>query len=102
CIFSGDIKAANGILEMHKVFEDRVEKLMQELPQIPYLRAIISSLDNIADLGASIAEIAINRALERPSKEVEKFIRIVKHVRTLPLTEKSPNHKTGLRIFHQK
>lgn len=94
CIFSGDIKAANGILEMHKVFENRIDKLMLELPQIPYLRAIISCLNNIADLGASIAEIAINRALERPSKEVEKFIRIVKHVRTLPLTAKrSPNHK---------
>jgi hypothetical protein len=61
---------------------------MRELPEIPYLRAIISCLNKIADLGASIADIAINRALEKPSKDVENIIRTVKHVRTLPLTAK--------------
>jgi len=61
---------------------------MREIPEIPYLRAIISCLNKIADKGATIADIAINRALEQPSKEVENIIRTVKHVRTLPLTVK--------------
>jgi phosphate uptake regulator len=85
CIFTRDIKVANGLLEMRNVLEMESDNLMHELPEIPYLRAIISCLNKIADMGATIADIAINRALEKPSKEVENIIRTVKHTRTLPL-----------------
>ncbi|MDH5459464.1 MAG: phosphate uptake regulator PhoU [Candidatus Bathyarchaeota archaeon] len=85
CVFTGDIKVANGLLEMQNVLEIESNRLMQELPEIPYLRLIVSTLDKIADKGATIAHIAINRALEEPSKYVEDIIRVVKHVRTLPL-----------------
>lgn len=86
CIFTRDLRVANGLLEMKDVLEMESDKLMHELPEIPYLRAIVSCLNKIADMGATIAEIAINRALEKPSKEVESIIRTVKHMRTLPLT----------------
>lgn len=85
CIFSRDIRIANGILEMHRSLYDKIDRLMTELPEVPYLRAMISGLNKIADLGASIAEIAINRSLEKPSKEVEEIVKTVKHVRTVPL-----------------
>jgi phosphate uptake regulator len=88
CVFARDLKVANGILEMQKVLETESERLMRELPEIPYLRAIISCLNKISDLGATIADIAINRALEQPSRDVENIIRTVKHVRTLPLSTK--------------
>jgi phosphate uptake regulator len=86
CIFTRNLKVANGALEMKNVLEMESDKLMRDLPEIPYLRAIISCLNKIADLGATMADIAINRALEQPSKSVENIIRAVKHVRTLPLT----------------
>ncbi|MCS7114805.1 MAG: phosphate uptake regulator PhoU [Candidatus Bathyarchaeota archaeon] len=88
CLFTRDLKVANGVLEMHKVLDMESNKLIQELPEIPFLRVMISCLTKISDLGASIADIAINRALEKPSKDVEEIIRTVKHVRTVPLTVK--------------
>lgn len=88
CVFTRDLKVANGILEMHKSLEIESERLMREAPEIPYLRAIASCLNKTAELGATIANIAINRALEKPSKDVENVIQTVKHVRTLPLTER--------------
>jgi len=88
CIFTRDLRVANNVLEMKSVLQIESEKLMRELPEIPYLRAIISCLNKIADKGATIADIAINRALEQPSKEVENIIHSVKHVRTLPLAIK--------------
>ncbi|MEM2394819.1 MAG: phosphate uptake regulator PhoU [Candidatus Bathyarchaeia archaeon] len=88
CLFTGDLKVANGVLEMQKVLELESDKLVLALPEIPFLRAMISCLTKIADLGASIADIAINRALEKPSKDVEEIIRTVKHVRTVPLAMK--------------
>jgi len=68
CFFSGDIKIANGVLEARKVIKMEEERLMKELPEIPHLRAITLCLLRIADRGAGIAVIAINRALEKPSK----------------------------------
>jgi len=85
CVFTRDIKVANGLLEMRNVLETESDALMRELPEVPFLRAMVSCLNKIADLGAAIANIAINRALEEPSKNVENIIRTVKHVRTLPL-----------------
>ena len=86
CIFTRDLKVANQLLEMRKVLEVDSNRLMREAPEIPYIRSILSCLSNIADKGATIAEIAINRALEDPSKYVGDVVRAVKHVRTLPLT----------------
>ncbi|MCX8177617.1 MAG: phosphate uptake regulator PhoU [Candidatus Bathyarchaeota archaeon] len=96
CLFSRDLKIANGILEMHKLLYEKVDRLMTELPEIPYLRAMISSLNKIADLGASIAEIAINRSLEKPGKDVEEIVKTIKHVRTVPLLAEK-RHESILR-----
>ncbi|MCS7096115.1 MAG: phosphate uptake regulator PhoU [Nitrososphaerota archaeon] len=96
CLFSRDLKIANGILEMHKLLYEKVDRLMTELPEIPYLRAMISSLNKIADLGASIAEIAINRSLEKPDKDVEEIVKTIKHVRTVPLLAEK-RHESILR-----
>jgi len=86
CVFSQDIEVANGLIEMKKLLEEESDRFMKEAPEIPYLRSIISSLSMIADKGATIADIAINRALEKPSKRVENIIHTVKHDRTLPIT----------------
>ncbi|MBS7636018.1 phosphate uptake regulator PhoU [Candidatus Bathyarchaeota archaeon] len=86
CIFTRDLKVANQLLEMIKVLEVDSNRLMREAPEIPYIRSILSCLSKIADKGATIAEIAINRALEDPGKYVGDVVRAVKHVRTLPLT----------------
>ena len=86
CVFTRDIRVANGVLEMREVLETESDRLMQELPEIPYLRAMVSCLTKIADLGSTIADIAINRSLEKPIKDVENIIRTVKHSRTLPLS----------------
>lgn len=86
CIFTRDIRVANGVLEMKVVLEKESDALMRELPEIPYLRAMVMCLNKIADLGKTIADIAINRALEKPSRYVENVVRTVKHVRTVPLS----------------
>ncbi|MEM3356203.1 MAG: phosphate uptake regulator PhoU [Candidatus Bathyarchaeia archaeon] len=88
CIFARDIRAANNILEMKKMLEEEAETLMREAPEIIFLRAIISSLNNIADVGAAMVEVAINRALEKPRKDAEEIVRVVTHVRSVPLTVK--------------
>ncbi|MEM3579029.1 MAG: phosphate uptake regulator PhoU [Candidatus Bathyarchaeia archaeon] len=86
CIFARDLKVANQLLELQKTLEIESNRLMREAPEIPYIRSILSCLSKIADKGATIAEIAINRALEDPSKYASNVVRAVKHVRTLPLT----------------
>jgi hypothetical protein len=68
------------------VLERESDEYMRELPEIPYLRAMVMCLNKIADLGATMADVAINRALEKPSKYVENVVRTVKHVRTVPLS----------------
>jgi phosphate uptake regulator len=98
CVFAGDLKVANSVLQMQEVLEVESERLIRELPEIPYLRAIISCLNKIADLGATIADIAINRALEKPSRDVESIIRSVKHVRTLPLATKRKEANFALNV----
>jgi len=90
CTFTRDLKVANGLLEMKKVLEIEANRLMHELPEIPYLRAIVSTLSKIADKGATFAHLAINMAIEEPNKHVENIIRTIKHIRTLP----SPTKKT--------
>jgi phosphate uptake regulator len=84
CAFTRDLKVANGLLEMKNLLEMESIRFMEEAPEIPYLRAIVSTLDKIADKGATIADISINRALEESSKHVEGIIQIVRHTRTLP------------------
>lgn len=85
CTFTRDLKVANGLLEMKNVLEIESSRYMEEAPEIPYLRAIVSTLNKIGDKGATIADISINRALEEPNKYVEDIIRTVKHARILPL-----------------
>jgi phosphate uptake regulator len=83
-VFTGDFKVANQVIEMEKLLETQSERLMREMPGIPFLRAIISFLGKIADIGVAIANIAINRALENPSKDTENCVKVVKHVKTVP------------------
>lgn len=68
CVFTGDIRIANGIIEIRKVIEMHKEQLMRELPEIPHMRATAWGLTGIADTVADFAAIAINRALRKPSK----------------------------------
>jgi len=68
CLFSGDIQVANNVLEITKVMRSEHERLMKELPELPILRTVLLELARIADNGAGIAVIAINRALEKASK----------------------------------
>ena len=68
CFFTGDIKIAHNLLEIRKNIKREHEILMKELPEIPHLRTVVWSLTRIADNGAGIAVMAINRALEKPSK----------------------------------
>jgi len=68
CFFTGDIKIAHNLLEIRKNIKKEHEILMKELPEIPHLRAVVWTLTRIADNGAGIAMMAINRALEKPSK----------------------------------
>ena len=68
CLFTGNIKIANDTLEIRRVIKIEEEQMRRALPEIPNLRAIAWGLTGIADLGADIAAIAINRALEKPSK----------------------------------
>jgi len=68
CVFNGNIETANNVLEITKVIRNEHERLMKELPEFPILRTVVLELARIADNGAGIAVIAINRALEKPSK----------------------------------
>jgi len=68
CVFSRNIEIANNVLEITKVIRNEHERLMEELPESPILRTVVLDLTRIADNGAGIAVIAINRALEKPSK----------------------------------
>ena len=68
CVFTGDIDVANNVLEIEKVISNESEKLMKQLPEAPVLRIIVLELATVADTGAGIAVIAINKALEKSSK----------------------------------
>jgi phosphate uptake regulator len=68
CLFNGNIENANNVLEITKVIRNEHERLMEELPESEILRTVVLDLRRIADNGAGIAVIAINRALEKPSK----------------------------------
>lgn len=67
-VFSRDFQVANNVLEMSKIIRREHLELLKELIELPILRTIILELARIADTGAGIAVIAINRALEKPSK----------------------------------
>ena len=88
CIFTKDLTIANSLLEMHEVLENEFEKEMHELPEIPYLRTIVSTLSKIADKGAIIAKVAINTILTKSDEQVGKILKIKKHTRTLPVPAK--------------
>jgi len=68
CFFVGDVKIANGLLEMLRSIELERDRLIQELQEIPHLRLILWNITRIADHGAGIALIGINNALERKTE----------------------------------
>ncbi len=67
CVISGDMKIANSTLEMRNVVDIEEEKLMLGLPDIPHLGAVALAITRIAESGAGIAVIALDRALEKPN-----------------------------------
>lgn len=68
CVFNGDIEVASNLLEIARAIRSEHEKLLREVLELPTLRTVILELNRIADHGASIAVIAVNKALEKPSK----------------------------------
>ena len=68
CVFTGNIEIANNVLEISRVIRVEHESLLEELTESPVLRRVVLELTRISDNGAGIAVIAINRALEKPSK----------------------------------
>ncbi|MEM3737207.1 MAG: phosphate uptake regulator PhoU [Candidatus Bathyarchaeia archaeon] len=75
CNYKRDIKVANDALEAECVVESAEERLTSILPKeisnpyiLTHLRSVIYSLRRIAELGATITLIAIDKALEKPSK----------------------------------
>jgi phosphate uptake regulator len=68
CLFIGDIQVANSVLEMTKLIRGERDRLMKGLPEFPILRTVLLELSRIAENGAGITVIAVNRALEKPSK----------------------------------
>jgi len=74
CFFSGDTKIANSVLEMRQVVDLEEDKLMKELPNVPHVGAIALLNTRIAESGAGIAVIALDRALEKPNDVHEHSI----------------------------
>jgi phosphate uptake regulator len=75
CLFSKNIKSANMAIEARESAEAEGQKLIDELPKqisdahaSAYLRDILWDLRRIAENGAAIAAVAINRSLENTSK----------------------------------
>lgn len=73
CLYSGDVKVANEAINLYKrTMEPRVEHLVRDFSSLisicAHLRTIIQGIQRIGEIGCEIAEIAINRALETPSK----------------------------------
>ncbi|MFQ5762755.1 MAG: PhoU domain-containing protein [Candidatus Bathyarchaeia archaeon] len=80
CMTTRDLKLANSAICMKSSVEAEEQKLIDTLTakvKDPYmltrLRAIAFSLTNITQRGAEIAEIAMNRVLEKPSKFAESI-----------------------------
>jgi phosphate uptake regulator len=75
-IFTGDIELANTAIESYKKFiEQEEEKLVQKLYSyrsdsisVVNLRHILSAINRMAEIGAEIAELSINQALEKPTE----------------------------------
>ncbi len=75
-VFIGDINLANSAIESYKKFvELEEEKLVGELSLhlrdsgiASNLRHVIWGIRRIAELGAEIAEVSVNQALERPTR----------------------------------
>ncbi|MCD6446204.1 phosphate uptake regulator PhoU, partial [Candidatus Bathyarchaeota archaeon] len=88
CIFTQDVKIANSLLEMHEVLEKEFEQEMHEVPDVPYLRTILSTLSKIADKGAVIANLSINTILMKSDEQVGKILKIRKHTTLLPIPAK--------------
>jgi len=88
CVFTRDLTIANSLLEMRNVLRTEFEQEMRELPEIPYLRTIVSNLSKITDNGAIIAKVAIDTTLMKSDEQVGKILKIRKHERTMPLSVK--------------
>lgn len=82
CIFTGDVRLANRVLEMRRSLKSKIEKLFYELPNVPYLRTFVSCISNIIHIGSMMAEIAINKALREYGDSLRDILEIIRHART--------------------
>jgi phosphate uptake regulator len=81
-IFTGDIKLANTSIEGYKKFiEQREEKLVEKLSlhlsdsiSVANLRHVLWAIRRMAEIGAEIAEISINQALEKPTEICKELL----------------------------
>jgi len=80
-LLTGDVKLANSAINLYKkTIRPSIENLIEEVitkvanPCIAvFLSNIIWNMGRVVDIGKEIAEIAINRALEKPSKLCEIY-----------------------------
>ena len=80
CVYTGNVEVANGAIEtFKKIVEVEEDDLMNRLPaEIPNSHAVARltriawGIRRIAELGAEMAEIAINRSLTRSSQLCEE------------------------------
>ncbi|MCK4443955.1 MAG: hypothetical protein KAW09_05395, partial [Thermoplasmata archaeon] len=79
CLYTGDIELANEAIETYRETveveeEELVKRFAEDLSNTracPHLRRVALGLRRIAELGAEISEIAINRVLEKQNKYCE-------------------------------
>ncbi len=80
CVYTGNVELANGAIEtFKKTIEAEEDELMKRLPvEVPNSHAVACltriawGIRRIAELGAEIAELAINRSLIRSSQLCEE------------------------------
>lgn len=81
CIFTRDVRLANNVLETKRSLKNEIEKLFYELPKVPYLRVLVSCISNILHIGATNAEIAVNRSIREQSDSFRDIVEVIKHTR---------------------
>jgi len=83
-IFTGDVELANTSIEGYKKFIDhREEKLVEKLSLhlsdsilVANLRHVLWAIRRMAEIGAEIAEISINQALEKPTEICKELVMV--------------------------
>ena len=75
CVFTKDIRIASRVIEAEHSIKLQTDNLMQRMPEVPFLRAIVSSLSMILEVCTHIAGVAIDLSLENPDRNCEAFVK---------------------------